>query len=114
MKSVTFELDGAQHSLRLTMRSMIKYQNLTGETIGMAISAIQRDASDMIRAGQLFRAALQTEATEADAMDMMEKIGVARALEMVGKVLAICLEDLTGEIPGSDEGNAPRRKKAAT
>ncbi len=68
----------------------------------------------MRRAGRLFWAALQTDATEADAMELMEKIGIARALEMVGQVLAICLEDLTGKKPGSAEGNAPRRATAAT
>jgi hypothetical protein len=47
-------------------------------------------------------------------MELMEKIGIARSLEMVGQVLAICLEDLTGKKPGSDEGNAPRRATAAT
>lgn len=96
------------------MLAMVKYQDRSGETIGAAIAAVQRDASDMRRAGRLFWAALQTDATEADAINLMEQIGIARSLEMVGQVLAICLEDLTGSKPGSAEGNAPRRATAAT
>lgn len=114
MKSVSFDHDGKSYSLRLSMGAMVRYQDRSGETIGAAIAAVQRDASDMRRAGRLFWAALQTEATEADAMELMEKIGIARSLEMVGQVLANCLEDLTGKKPGSAEGNAPRRATAAT
>jgi hypothetical protein len=114
VKSVSFDHNGQAYSLRLSMAAMVRYQDRSGETIGVAIEAVQRDASDMKRAGRLFWAALQTEATEADAMDLMEQIGIARALEMVGQVLAICLEDLTGSKPGSAEGNAPRRATAAT
>ena len=114
MRSVSFDHNGQAYSLRLSMAAMVRYQDRSGETIGAAIAAVQRDASDMRRAGRLFWAALQTEATEADAMELMEQIGIARALEMVGQVLAICLEDLTGSKPGSAEGNAPRRATAAT
>lgn len=114
MRSVSFDHAGQAYSLRLSMAAMVRYQDRSGETIGAAIEAVQRDASDMRRAGRLFWAALQTEATEADAMEMMEQIGIARALEMVGQVLAICLEDLTDSKPGSAEGNAPRRATAAT
>lgn len=114
MRSVSFDNNGQAYSLRLSMLAMVEYQDRSGETIGAAIEAVQRDASDMRRAGRLFWAALQSEATEADAMELMEQIGIARALEMVGQVLAICLEDLTGSKPGSDEGNAPRRATAAT
>lgn len=114
MRSVSFDHNGQAYSLRLSMLAMVKYQDRSGETIGAAIAAVQRDASDMKRAGRLFWAALQTEATEADAMDLMEQIGIARSLEMVGQVLAICLEDLTGSKSGSAEGNAPRRATAAT
>jgi CxxC motif-containing protein (DUF1111 family) len=114
VRSVSFDHNGQAYSLRLSMLAMVEYQDRSGETIGAAIEAVQRDASDMRRAGRLFWAALQSEATEADAMELMEQIGIARALEMVGQVLAICLEDLTGSKPGSDEGNAPRRATAAT
>jgi len=114
VKSVSFDHDGKSYSLRLSMGAMVRYQNRSGETLGEAIVAVQRDASDMQRAARLFWAALEADATEADAMDLMDKIGIARALEMVGQVLANCLEDLTGKKPGSDEGNAPRRETAAT
>ena len=114
MRSVSFDHNGQAYSLRLSMLAMVKYQDRSGETIGAAIEAVQRDASDMRRAARLFWAALQTDATEADAINLMEQIGIARSLEMVGQVLAICLEDLTGKTPGSAEGNAPRRATAAT
>ena len=114
MRSVSFDHNGQAYSLRLSMAAMVKYQDRSGETIGAAIASVQRDASDMRRAARLFWAALQTDATEADAINLMEQIGIARSLEMVGQVLAICLEDLTGSKPGSAEGNAPRRATAAT
>ena len=114
MRSVSFDHNGQAYSLRLGFAAMVKYQDRSGETIGAAIAAAQRDATDMKRAGRLFWAALQTDVTEADAIEMIEQIGIARSLEMVGQVLAICLKDLTDEQPGSAEGNAPRRATAAT
>lgn len=97
MKGVQFEARGKSLSLRLSMSAMCRYQELTGETIGVAIAGVQNDTSDMVRARGLFWASLSERVTLEEAGDLMEEIGLARAFTLVGDALALCVESLSTE-----------------
>lgn len=112
MKSTMFEVGGVSYALRLTMAAMCRYQDRSGETIGVAIDGIQKDSTDMIRARRLFWVSLDKAVTEEEAGELMEALGLPEAFRLVGEVLANCVETLAGGEQGGN-GKKPREKAAA-
>jgi hypothetical protein len=111
--TVTFEAGGRSHALRFSMRAMWRYQECYEETLVEAADKFAENPGDMTSVVRLFRCALVDEATEEQALDLMDEIGVGASLKHVTALVMSLQGELFGEEAEPPSGNAKRPPKKA-
>lgn len=111
--AIGFEVEGVQRALRFTTNAMVKYQDEAGETLLAGLQELQDNPGDMRRVRLIFWCGLDGSPTLEDAGDVMDELGFAEALTIIGRAAEAAF-------PPAPEGEAPkgnpekgRRKPAA-
>lgn len=102
---VPFEVDGTAYALAFRMPAMKAYQRQTGESVVAGFQAAEADPGDMVRWSALFRAACTPEVSEDEADALMDALGLAEALRLLGEAAKAAFEGLTGP-----KAKAPAKK----
>jgi hypothetical protein len=112
-QTVTVEAGGRSHALRFSMRAMWRYQEAYGEPLVEAADKFAANPGDMTSVIRLFRCALVEEATEDQALDLMDEIGVGATLKHVTALVMSLQGELFGDEAETPSGNARRPPKKA-
>lgn len=85
--AIEFAAMGLALSARVTTNAMVLYQERVGETFNAGLVAISGNPDDMLRLRNLFWAILQDGEglTVVQVGDVMDDIGVAEAMEIIGR-----------------------------
>jgi hypothetical protein len=93
---VPFEVDGVSYGLGFRMPAMKAYERQNGgETILDAIDAIQNKVT-MVRLSALFRAACNPPVDEETADALIDKLGLAEVIRLIGEAANVTVDGLRG------------------
>ncbi|HMR51185.1 MAG TPA: hypothetical protein PKA33_01730 [Amaricoccus sp.] len=100
-----FEYKGQSYTLGFGMAALKAYQAARGgETVVAAFNAMETTPDDANRLSALFRAACKPAVSEEEADEMIDALGITRALTMLADVAREYFED---------PSDAPRAKSTA-
>ncbi len=111
-RGVPFEAAGQMHNIAFTTAAMVRYQRAAGETLVAGVLALEQDGTDADRLCRIFGAGLDGQKTEDDVFGIIDAVGYAEAIKLVGLAFRESFP-----VPEAEAGNGSagkRGKKAAT
>lgn len=94
-----FEVEGVAYSLAFRMPAMKAYQRNTGETVLEGLQAVEASPGDMVRWSALFRAACIPAVSEEAADGLIDELGLAEAMRLLGEAAGAAFRGLESPNP---------------
>lgn len=117
-RGIEFEAGGVTYRLHLGMAAMLRYERRAkeidgkGESVLAAAQAMQAGDLSVERLLRLFWAGLSPQVeTEEAAAEIADEVGMAAAMEMLGRSLDDVMEGFVGEPPGKKPAGASTLKQ---
>lgn len=95
----SFEVDGTSYTLSFKIGAQKAYQRETNETVAAAFVSFETTPGDMIRISALFRTACSPEVSEEKADALIDAIGIAKAIRLLGEAASEAFADLADPNP---------------
>lgn len=96
---VRFSHDGVGYELRFTMNALCAYEEAAGETAFEAIGLVASGRSGLARIRRLFAAGVVGLSAPAQVGDLIDQIGLDRAIELLGRAFALAMPSAAGAAP---------------
>ena len=87
MNGIEFKANGTPYTLKMGTLAMARYERASGESIIDGLTKLETNPSILTILG-LFRAALSETLTEEEAADVIDELGFAHAVDLLGKAAA--------------------------